>query len=282
MKTEIKSFEELINSKLNKLSKNEKLIANYFLENYNNLAFLSIHEISDKLSVGKSSIVRFTKKLGYDGFHSFKKDIKNQLKSSIAPLEKFRLAINGSHPELTSVTEIAKNEVHNINVLLNNFDNKSFKKAVNLISNSTLIYTTGFNLSSFMAGIMSYLLQRIGLKSFPTNLGGRSLDEQLININNNDTLIAFSLPPYSNETIKAAEFAKRQNAKVISFTNSKTAPIVSYSDIVLIVKSDSTIFTNSFSATLVLTYSLVNEVALHNKERFKQTVQKKLSQSTTS
>lgn len=282
MKTEIKSFEELINSKLNKLSKNEKLIANYFLENYNNLAFLSIHEISDKLSVGKSSIVRFTKKLDYDGFHSFKKDIKNQLKSSIAPLEKFRLAINGSHPELTSVTEIAKNEVHNINVLLNNFDNKSFKKAVNLISNSTLIYTTGFNLSSFMAGIMSYLLQRIGLKSFPTNLGGRSLDEQLININSNDTLIAFSLPPYSNETIKAAEFAKRQNAKVISFTNSKTAPIVSYSDIVLIVKSDSTIFTNSFSATLVLTYSLVNEVALHNKERFKQTVQKKLSQSTTS
>jgi DNA-binding MurR/RpiR family transcriptional regulator len=281
MNKEKKSLELLIRSRLEQFSKSEKLIANYYLENQNNIAFLSIHEISEKLSVARSSIVRFAKKLGYKGFHSLKHDIKNQLKSSIAPLEKFRLAINGSHSDFISISEIAHNEVKNINALLNNFDNKSFKKAIGIISEADVIYTTGFNLSSFLAGITSYLLQRIGLKSFPTNLGGRSLDEQLINIDNKDVLIAFSLPPYSPETIKAAEFAKKQNCKVISFTNSLAAPIVSCSDIVFIVKSDSTIFSNSFSATLVLLYALVNEIALHNKTRFKETVKKKFSLSST-
>ena len=274
-------LDKLIQTKLDSFSKSEKLIANFFLEQRNDVAFMSIHEISEKLSVGRASIVRFAQKLGYNGFLSLKNDIKNQVQSSIAPLEKFRIAINGSPHDFISINQIAKNEVANINALLNNFDTKSFKKAITTLSDANVIYTTGFNLSSFLAGITSYLLQRIGLKSFPTNLGGRSLDEQLINIDSKDVLIAFSLPPYSPETIKAAVFAKKQKCKVISFTNSLAAPIVPFSDVVLHVKTDSNIFTNSFSATLVLLYALVNEIAVHNKHRFKETVKKKFSQSST-
>lgn len=281
MKKNNKSLDALIQLKLESFSKSERCIADFFLEQQNDVAFLSIQEISKRLKVGRASIVRFAQKLGYDGFFSLKKDIKNHLKSSIAPLEKFRLAINGTSRGYTTISQIAENEVNNINWLLNNVDTKSFEKAIATISEANVIYTTGFNLSSFLAGITSYLLQRIGLKSFPTNLGGRSLDEQLININSNDVLIAFSLPPYSPETIKAAEFAKKQKCKVISFTNSLTAPIVSCSDVILNIKTDSKIFTNSFSATLVLLYSLVNEIAVHNKDRFKETVKKKFSQSST-
>jgi len=281
MKQDKLSLDTLIRSKLPTFSKSEKVIADYFLEQQNDVAFLTIHEISKKLSVGRASIIRFAKKLDYDGFYSLKHDIKNNLQSSIAPLEKFRLAINETVSDFISISQIAENEVNNINSLLNNFDTKAFKKAIAILSEANVIYTTGFNLSSFLAGITSYLLQRIGLKSFPTNLGGRSLAEQLINIDGKDVLIAFSMPPYSHETIKAAEFAKKQKCKVISFTNSLAAPIVSCSDVVLHVKTDSEIFTNSFSATLVLLYSLVNEIAVHNKARFKEAVKKKFSQSLT-
>ena len=126
-----------------------------------------------------------------------------------------------------------------------------------------------------MAGMLSYMLQRIGLKSFPTNLGGRSIDEQLINICSKDVLVCFSNPPYSDETIKAAGFAKKQGCKIISITNSIASPIVQFSDVVLSVKSDSQILTNSFSAILVVLYALVDEIAIHNKARFKRAVDKK-------
>ncbi len=269
------SLEIIIRSKLDTFSKREKVIANYFVEQLNDVAFLSIHDISEKLSVGRASIVRFAQKLGYDGFYALKQEIKNHLQTRIAPLEKYQLALNDSTHSSTSIAQIAENEVSNINFVVNNFDKKSFAQAVKLLSQAETIYCTGYNMSSFLAGILSFLLQRIGLKSFPTNLGGRSLEEQLINAGPKDVLVTFSNPPYSVETINATKFAKKQKCKILSVTNSIASPIVQYSDIVLSVKSDSEIFTNSFSAILVVLYALVNEIAIHNKSRFKIAIDKK-------
>ncbi len=277
METPKKSLELEIRSKLDTFSKREKVIANFFVEQLNDVAFLSVHEIAEKLSVGRASIVRFAQKLGYDGFYGLKQDIQNQLQTIIAPLEKYQLSINESSVNYKSITQIAENEVSNINFVVNNFDKKTFDKAAKLLANADIIYCTGYNMSSFLAGILSFLLQRIGLKSFPTNFGGRSLEEQIINIGSEDVLVTFSNPPYSVETIKAAQFARKQKCKVLSFTNSIASPIVEHSDLVLTVKSESDIFTNSFSAILVVVYALVNEIAIHNKARFKRAIDKKHS-----
>jgi len=268
------SMDALIRSKLDSCSEREKIIAEYFLEQLNDVAFLSIHEISQKLNVGQSSVIRFAKKLGYAGFLELKHDIKNHIKLSIAPLEKFRLSIDGSSSRVTSIQQMAEYEVNNINHAVNNFDEESLHEAVSILSRAPIIYTTGYNLSSFLAGITSYLFHRVGMKSFPTNFGGRSLDEQLVTMNSDDALIAFSLPPYSPQTIRAARFAKRLNCKVISVTNSPASPIVKYSDVVFRVKSESGIFTNSVSSTLLVLYVLVNELAILNKGRFKETAKK--------
>jgi DNA-binding MurR/RpiR family transcriptional regulator len=268
------SLDALIRSKIDSCSKREKVVAEYFLEQLNDIAFLSIHDISKRLNVGPSSVVRFAKKLGYAGFLELKNDIKNHIKSSIAPLEQFRLSIEKSSPPVTSIREIAEFEVSNINHLVNSFDEESLHKAVSMLSRAPIIYTAGFNLSSFLAGIASYLLHRVGLKSVPANLGGRSIDEQLATMSRDDVLIAFSLPPYSAQTIQAARFAKRLNCKVIGVTNSPASPIVKYCDVLFRVKSDSGIFTNSVSASLLLLYVLVNELAISNKGRFKETAKK--------
>lgn len=273
------SLETLVRSKMETYSKREKIIAEFFLEQVNDVAFLSIHDISKKLNVGHSSIIRFAKKLGYDGFLELKHDIKNHLKLSIAPLEKFRLTINKPSTRKNSIQKIAEYEVNNINYVVNNFDNQLLTDAVAILANADVIYSTGFNLSSFLAGMTSYLLERIGLKSFPTNLGGRALDEQLIAMTNHDALIAFSMPPYSPQTIKAAKYAKSQHCSVIAFTNSLSSPIVPYADIVFRVKSDSGIFTNSVSSTLLVLYVLVNELAIRNKVKFKKTARKLQSMS---
>jgi DNA-binding MurR/RpiR family transcriptional regulator len=277
MDNSIKSIENLIRSKLDTLSNREKVIANFFIEQSTNIAFLSIHDISEKISVGRASIVRFAQKLGYDGFYELKLDIKNQLQNKIAPLERYQLALKDSALGVTSINQIAENEVNNINFVVNNFDKKTFDQAAKLLANAETIYCSGFNMSSFLAGSLSFLLQRIGLKSFPTNLGGRSLEEQLINVGSKDVLVTFSFPPYSTETIKAAQFAKKQKCKIISFTNSVASPIIQHSNLVLSVKTDSVIFTNSYSAILVVLYALVNEVAIHNKARFRRAIDKKLS-----
>lgn len=260
-------LEDLIQKKGKEFTGTEKKIADFILGQFNEIPFLSIHDFAERVGVGRASILRFTKKIGFDGYLSLKREINNRMMNTMAPMEKFRLTINNETSKNSLVNEVGQNEVNNINFTLNNFNPKNYKKAVDIISNANIVYTVGYNLSSFLAEIFCYLLQRIGAKSISATMAGRAMVDQLRSIEKKDVVIAFSLPPYSEQTITAAKYAKEHGAKVISFTNSITAPIVPFSEVVLQVKTESRIFSNSFSAISVLIYSLVYEVAVKNKSR---------------
>ena len=277
MKKNRKPLDKLIRSKINEFTATEKKIANFFLDGQHEVAFLSIHDLSDQLMIGRASIIRFANKLGFKGYLELKREISARLQENIAPLERYKIILNNPNEENNSINKIAENEVSNINFVLNNFDKKSFDRAIEIISKAQYVYVIGFNLSSFLAGITCYLMQRIGLKSFPINLGGLSFPEQLINVDENDVLIAFSLPPYSRETIEATEFAKKQHCKIISFTNSFTSPIVSLSDVTLRIQTNSKILTNSISSAIVLIDTLINELALKNKKHSVEVINKAIS-----
>ena len=278
MKKNSVPLEKLIHQKLNEFTATEKKIAAYFLDEKNEIAFLSIHDLAVQLDVGRASILRFANKIGYKGFLQLKKDISQKIQEDIAPLERFQLMLDKSVVGFNTINQIAENEVNNINALINNYDETALKKAIELIQGANIVYSMGIDLSSFVAGITSYLLQRIGTTSFPVTLGGLSFLEQLININKNDVLIAFSFPPYSPETIEAAKFTKKQNGKIIAFTNSLTAPIAQFSDVVFKIKTESVIFANSLSSSLVLIYSLVNEIAAKDKNRSMSVINKMISE----
>lgn len=267
MKSYFEFLQELIQKKNDEFTPIERKIADFILQNYKEIPFISIQEFADRLNIGKASIMRFSKKIGFGGYLSLKKDINSRIMSTVAPMEKFRISLDKDVSENLLLNEIGKNEVKNINYMLNNYNPKSYQKAVEMISKANIVYTVGFNLSSFLAEIFSYLLQRIGAKSISATKGGRSPVEQLSNIEKNDVLIAFSLPPYSDETIKAAKYANEHGVDVISFTNSFTSPIVSFSKVVLEVRTESQIFSNSISAISALMYAIVYEVVIKNKSR---------------
>ncbi|MCF8261520.1 MAG: MurR/RpiR family transcriptional regulator [Melioribacteraceae bacterium] len=270
-------LEELIRSKNKEFTATEKKIANFVLAQYKEIPFLSIHDFAERIGVGRASIMRFTKKLGFEGFLSLKKEINTRMMNTLAPMEKFRLSLDHEVSQNTFLNEVGETEVNNINQTLNNYNPKSYKQAVDLISKANIVYTVGYNLSSFLADILSYLLQRIGAKSLSTSIGGRSLVDQLMNLDKKDVVVTISLPPYSTETIDAAKYAKQHGVKVISFTDSYTSPIVSVSDIILLVKTESQIFSNSFSAISVIFYALVYEVAVKNKPRSLEALNERLN-----
>lgn len=63
----------IISSYLPSLSKSEQKVAQYILSNSDEVVNLSINELALLAEVGESTIVRFTRKIGFAGFQDFKK-----------------------------------------------------------------------------------------------------------------------------------------------------------------------------------------------------------------
>ena len=63
----MKELRTMINN--TSLTKTQKMIAKYVLDNFADACFMTSTEIAMKLGVSESSVIRFSRSLGYDGFY---------------------------------------------------------------------------------------------------------------------------------------------------------------------------------------------------------------------
>lgn len=68
----MKSIESLYNENYSKMSENELYIFDYVMKNIVPTSRISITDLSKELAVSKSTISRFTQKIGFSGFSEFK------------------------------------------------------------------------------------------------------------------------------------------------------------------------------------------------------------------
>ena len=74
---------ERIQSQIDGLSKGQKRIAHYIIENLDDAAFMTALKIGRAVNVSESTVVRFGKDMGYDGFPEFQDDLVKALKEKI-------------------------------------------------------------------------------------------------------------------------------------------------------------------------------------------------------
>ena len=68
-----KDLMKIIRFKYKKLSKGQKLIAEYILENYDKAAFMTASKLGISVGVSESTVVRFANELGFSGYPKLQK-----------------------------------------------------------------------------------------------------------------------------------------------------------------------------------------------------------------
>lgn len=63
-----KQLISIIQSRYPKMSKGQKLIAQYIIKNYDKVAFMTASKLGDTVGVSESTVVRFANALGYSGY----------------------------------------------------------------------------------------------------------------------------------------------------------------------------------------------------------------------
>ena len=256
---------EKIKTKYDKLSKGQKLLADYIISNYDKAAFLTAAKLGALVGVSESTVVRFAMNLGYQGYPEFQRALEEMVRNKLNSIQRMEVAY-GRISQSQILSSVLQSDADKIKLTLENIDEKAFETAIDILLNSKHIYVLGIRSCSPLANFLSFYLNMLfdNVHLIQTN-SASEIFEQMIRINEQDAIIGISFPRYSVRTLKAMEFANNRNAKVITLTDSIHSPMNLYSSCNLIARSDMASIVDSLVAPLSVINALV--VALCMKKQ---------------
>lgn len=256
---------KLIQLNFSKLSKSQKLIAEYIMANYDKAAFMTAAKLGEVVGVSESTVVRFANTLGYDGYRDLQSDLHELVKNKLTTVQRISLTNDYTNKENLS-KRVFKKDIANISKTFDELDYDNFEKAVETILNGERVYVLGLRSSSFLAGYLGFYLNFILNNVKVVTAGPSDVFEQMLKVTSNDVVIGISYPRYSSRTLDALNYVKGKDCKVIGITDSVLSPAAQISDITLIANSNMVSFVDSLVAPMSLINSLIIAIGMEKRE----------------
>ncbi len=244
------------------MSKSHKKLSDYIRENYGKAAFMNVEQMAAATGVSEATVVRFSAELGYERYSHFQRALTDYAKSKLTSIQ--RMEHTSSKYKGTDIlSAVFESDIDKIKSTLSQINRTDFNGAVDALISAKKIYIIGLRASSALARFLSYYLNFL----FPyvklvngTSVG--DIFEQMFRIGEDDALIAVSLPRYSLRTIRAARYAKKNNATIIGITDGQNSPLLELCDFPLIAKTDMESFVDSLVAPMSLLNALIVAISM--------------------
>lgn len=222
------TIKSTIQSHYPSLSKSEKKIAEYILENFSEIMYLSVTELGEKSGVGETSVFRFCKHIGLKGYHEFKLLVAQDT----VMLENAEKA--GSSDDLKHFAEVIKDNIfEKITECLNFLDNSQLDLALSYLAKSKRICFMGLGSSGLSAQVAKERFLRLGIIA-ETAVDAHRQNTVASIFNEEDVIVAFSISGDTKDLLEALEIARHNKVKVIVVTSYMKSPVTKFADIVLI------------------------------------------------
>lgn len=262
------STRDLINQiqkKFPKLSKGQKLIAQYIIENYDKAAFMTASKLANKVGVSESTVVRFANALGFEGYPQLQKGLEEIIKTKLTTVQRVEMASEYSN-EGAILKKVLKSDMDNIRTTLEKIDYDVFQQVVDKICSAEKIYIVGLRSSTALADYFGFYLNLILDNVKIVSYGISNIFEQILRISERDLVIGIGFPRYSIQTVDALTYAKEQGATIVGITDSLLSPLASIADYPLTAKSNMASFVDSLVAPLSLINALIVAVGMREKD----------------
>jgi len=260
MKVELEST---IRKHFDSLSKGFRKVAEYILENREGIPFISALNLGKEVGVSESTVLRFTKFIGYQGYPDLQKDLADWIKRKIKPSQKLKeVSRKGGNKDICTL--IFNNDINHLATLKRTLSKTQLEEAIRLLTQARRKYIVGFRTSYSMAYLCSFFLGRLMNDVILLRMEDHNFYNILADVSKKDIALAFSFPRYSKHTLKVIQFLKEKQCKTIGVTDRITSPLGRVSDLVINVESISPTYFNSFTAVVSLINCIVQGVSMIN------------------
>ena len=264
----MKNLEQLradIVRRYEELSPRLQQVAQYVLDNPNEIALQTLAVIAERSQVQPSTIVRFAKTFGYDGASDMQELFKDEMLTQ-APSPSYaerirqfnrRAGAAGALAPQDVMQEFAESNILALEHLKSTVKKADLEKSVDMLRAASSVYIVGLRRSFPVAAYLAYALRHVDKRAYLLDGVAGMLGEQSTMLSSKDLLIATSFAPYAPETVEIVTAAKQQKTRIIAITDSRLSPIAASSDVVFEIKDAEVRQFRSLTASLCLAQTLV-------------------------
>lgn len=252
-------LETLISGHYARLSRQQRLAADFILSHRLDVATRSMRQISASSGLPPATFTRLAKSLDLPGYETLREAARDSLADRPPSFgEKASVLQSEAHGDMLAAQVAASKD--NIDALDTQCGPGLLDEMAEILANAGKVGVLGA-LSS--AGIAAYLLY-LGRYFSPAwhGLGhaGGSIAADLSAFGAGDALIGVTLEPFARQTCDAVRIAAEMGVSVIIVTNSHRCPALPYSERHVILSTDSPQFFSSYASTVVLLEALVGRI----------------------
>lgn len=260
------SFEALqrsIAQQYDDLSRRLQQVAEYALAHPDDMALETIAVIAGRARVPPSSLIRFAKALGFDGFTEMQRLFRSRLVERAPSYSERIRGLRGQHAgekgQLPArvLDAFAVASIEALDRLRRELPLERLDQALDLLTSAEVIYVAAQRRAFPVAAYLSYLLSQLDRRSHLLDSVGGMLEQQSRAIRARDVLLAVSFRSYSPEVVGLVEGCHARAVPVIAITDSLLSPLARFARVSFeVVEAEVQAF-RSLSASMCLALALV-------------------------
>ena len=239
-----------------RLSPVQRRIAQYLLDHMPDSAFLSSVALARRAGVSQPSVTRFAAALGFSGYPALREALRAiALESAGTPAEDIR----GNELQAAVAAEVA-----NLRALHETLaDPRAVAELGRELTASSPLAVLGQRISAPLAQYFAYAAQRIHPDVRCLTCGGSTMYDALLTARaaGGRWLLAFAMPRYPAETVRALRFARRLGLRTAVITDARFVPFAGDADVLLAAGAGSRLVFGSHAAPMVLAAVLAQVMA---------------------
>ncbi|MGR5499145.1 MurR/RpiR family transcriptional regulator [Vibrio sp. DNB22_10_4] len=214
-----------LRSNMEPLSKKLRQVADYILDNAQDVQFQTITDLARNTQTSEATVVRLCRDMGYKGYSDFRMALAVDLSQS------------GSKPKSDHEGDIcdisASSAIDSLQDTAKLIDRKSLDRICALVHDASFIGCVGVGASSIVGRYLAYRLIRIGKKAImyeDTHLAAMNARR----FSEGDLWFSVSSSGSTKEVVHAARQAFNQNVPVVALTNINHSPLSAISTEMLV------------------------------------------------
>ncbi len=227
-----KNFESLkteIADRYGRLSGQLKRIAEFALDRPDDLALATVSSIAQSVDVQPSSVVRFAKAFGYDGFSDMQQLFRQRLIAASPSYRERIRSFEGGQEQAAKSPALLNDFVEQGTAALAQLRNPAVVErldgALDLLSRAKTVLLLAQRRAFPVAFYLSYALGRLERPCLLLDGVGGLLRQQAALAGPEDVLIAASFRPYAPEVVEIVAERRAAGIPVVAITDSALSPI---------------------------------------------------------